>query len=253
LISLKHLRITVRKGKAHPKFADAETRKELSKARDLYEDSLGIKMSEFSDEAVRLCFSDRKAAESALSVLARFYAFRSRSLGVLLGEEKTRDLSEMEIEGCVSLRLKFFEFLSTDHSGFMSSEARESLLAEFAGGIGVTGGQLEEALWLDEDDSKVLERVGETSSPDLHAVYNLEVLSAILCNSYELRLGPISDGGTVKFIFKNLRFHGLLFRTSSTDDGFVFQVDGPMGLFGRANKFGYRMAMATGWPCCSTG
>lgn len=243
LVSLKNIRISIRKGKAYPKFSDAEMELELSKARDCFEKNLGMKFHEFDNQEVKRCFSDAKTAEAAISMLGRFYSFRTRTLNDLLGEEEVKRLSKMGINSCMDLRLRFFEFLALDHSGFMSSESRLPLLQEFADRIEMAESQLDDALWLDEDDNKILSRRVDTPPKNLGAVFSLEILSTILCNSYLLRLGPVEDGSSVKFIFRNLKFYGLLFQVVRGDDGFIFEVEGPLDISGKASKFGYRLAI----------
>ncbi len=235
--------LTIRKGKAYLRFADEELGEGLTKARGFYERHIGCRLADFSIEEVEGCFSDRKVGGAGISVLGRFYSFRSRGLDDLLDGRETTRLSAAGIENCMDLRLRFFEFLSLNHSGFMSSESRERLLEEFSDELGLRPERLAEALWLDEEDNKVLVRLVDAPPERLHAVYNFEILATILSNSYALRVGPVRDGATVKFIFRNLRFYGLLFNLTESDEGYVFEVIGPLNIFGKASKFGYRMAI----------
>jgi len=243
LVSLKHVRLSVRKGKVHPKFCDPDLELKLSRARDLLEEKLGVRLGEFNEEGVRAIFSDAKAAEIALAVLMRFYSFQSPSMADIFGKGDLDRLSMMEIRNPMDLRLRFFEYLSTHHSGFMSSESRPLLLREFADHLEIDPARLEEALWLDEEDQRILARKVDHAPTDLAAVYNFEILATLLANSYSLRIGPLEEGSPTKFVFRNLKLYGLLFETLLADDGFVFEVDGPLTIFGKASKFGYRMAI----------
>jgi len=241
LVSLKDVGMSIRKGKAYPRFCDANTDVELSRARECFERNLGRNPTEFNEDELRHCFSDAKLAEAGVSTLGRFYTFRSRTLNDLLGEHEAQRLAQAGIDGPMELRLRFFEFLSGRHSGFMSSESREWVLREFAQQVELGLDKLEEALWLDEDDHRVLTRTVDAPPGNLGQVLNMEILSAILCSSYTMRLGPVAEGSSLKFVFRNLRFYGLLYRIVRTEDGFIFEVDGPLNIFGRPQRLGYRM------------
>jgi len=241
LVSLKDVRMSIRKGKAYPRFCDAGTEVELARARECFERNQGRNLTEFNEDELRHCFSDAKLAEAGISTLGRFYSFRSRTLNDLLGEQEAQRLAQAGIDGPMELRLRFFEFLSGRHSGFMSSESREWVLREFAEQFELGPDKLEEALWLDEDDHRVLTRVVGAPPENLGQVLNVEILSAILCSSYTMRLGPVAEGSSLKFVFRNLRFYGLLYRIVRTEDGLIFEVDGPLNIFGRPQRLGYRM------------
>jgi predicted nuclease of restriction endonuclease-like RecB superfamily len=144
----------------------------------------------------------------------------------------------------MEIRLAFFEHLSRNHSGFMSSESREQLLGDFAAEVGLAGDLLDQVMWLDEEDNRVLLRLVEEPPGRLAGAYNLEVLSTILCNSYGMAIGPVVDGFLVKFIFRSLKLQGLSFYPSMDEEGaIIFRVDGPLTLFGKSSKFGYRMCL----------
>lgn len=243
MVSPNRLRMSIRKGVAHPKFSDEEMEAELLAARDWYEKKLGTRLCDFDEEELESLFSDSKVGELSISMLKRFFSFRSRDLDDILERDRLSELSRLGIKNSMELRLRFFEHLSLNHSGFMSSESRETMLEEFAGDIGLAREILEEALWLDEEDNKVLVRLAELSPDDLGAVYNLEVISTILCSSYSLTIGPINDGSVTRFVFRNLRLYGLLFSIISEEGGVCFQVEGPLSIYGKASKFGYRLAL----------
>jgi len=242
LASLKDFKIRIRKGKAQPKFADDALEGELQKAAEIYERNLGKRKGQFDEEEVADCFSESKAGSVGKSILGRYYTFETVTLDDFLGE-KMDAIERMGVTDCVGLRLAFFQFLSTEHSGFMSSESRGQLLEDFGARMGLSGDRLDEALWLDDDDNRVLERRREVP-PKLAPVYNFEMLSAMMANSHLLRLGPLERGSSVKFVFKNLKFYGLFHRVENSDRGFVFEIDGPLKIYGKISaKFGYKMAI----------
>ncbi len=179
-----------------------------------------------------------------MSVLGRYYSFKAPSLSVIVGRECLSRLSSRGIDSPMEMRLAFFEHLSTNHSGFMSSESRAQLLEDFAQEIGLSGDLLDQAMWLDEEDNKVLVRSVEEPPGRLAAAYNLEMLSTILCNSYGMVIGPINNGFLVKFVFRSLKLQGLSFDPSMDEEGRItFRIDGPLSLFGKSGKFGYRMCL----------
>jgi len=243
LVSLRDLKMSVRKGKAYPTFCDTSTQVDLLRAKQYLESKLGRRVAEFDEDSLRRCFSDPKVAQAGISTLYRFYSFRSRTLNELLGDQEAERLARAGITSPMELRFKFFEFLSCRHSGFMSSESREMVLCEFAEEIGLGVDKLQEALWLDEEDSRVLSKTVDVPTESLGGVLNTEILSAMLCSSYLMRLGPVKEGSSLKFIFRNLKFYGLLYSVVRTDDGFTFQVDGPLDIVGRPHRLGYRMAI----------
>ena len=81
----------------------------------------------------------------------------------------------------------------------------------------------------------------EAPPESLGRVLNMEMVAAMLCSSYLMRLGPVAEGSSLKFVFRNLRFYGLLYRIERTQDGLIFEVDGPLNIFGRPQRLGYRM------------
>jgi predicted nuclease of restriction endonuclease-like RecB superfamily len=235
--------MSVRKGVAHPKYADEAMTRELSEASDWYERMIDTKFSDYDEEEIKSLFSDSKVATLGISVFSRFYSFRARNLDDLLDQSQLAVLSEMGIANCMDLRLRFFEHLSLDHSGFLSSESRDFMMGEFAEEMGLSKDVLEDALWLDEEDNRVLVRLTESRPQDPGGMYNFEVLSTILCSSYSLRIGPIIDGSLTRFVFRNLRLYGLLFNILSSEGGVVFHVEGPLTIYGKSSKFGYRLAL----------
>jgi predicted nuclease of restriction endonuclease-like RecB superfamily len=243
-VSLNRLKMSIRKGKAHPEYANEEIEGELLRARSLLEERLGSRLENFDEEDVTEAFSDRKRAETGMSVLKRYYLFRSPSLSEVVGRENLSRLSAKGMDSPMEIRLAFFEHLSRDHSGFMSSESRDKLLEDFAAEIGLAGDILEQTMWLDEEDNRVLTRSVDGPPGDLAGAYNLEILSTILCNSYGMSIGPVNDGFLVKFIFRSLKLQGLSFDPSMDEEGgIVFRVDGPLALFGKSGKFGYRICL----------
>ncbi len=232
--------MSIRKGRAHPAFADDGTEMEMARARDLFESQLGSRRGDVDEQEFRRCFSNPKTAEIGLSVLTRYYSFRSHELNEVLEDSVLQSLSRAGINDCMELRLRLYEFLTERYSGFMSTEERGRALAEFAARLGLDAVSLEQALWLDEGDSRALVRLSDAPPDSLKGAYNLEVLSAILCNSQAATLGPIGQGLPAKFAFRALRLYGLFYRLVKAEGGLVFEVDGPLGLFGRASKFGYR-------------
>ncbi len=242
MVSLNSFKITIRKGKAYPKFASAELESELQKAREIYEKNLGSKEKNFDESEIDECFSRSKTSDAAKLVLGRYYSFNRKGLTDLFDEKSMQRLSKMGISNCTDLRLRFFKFLSHDHSGFMSSEAREDLIHQFANKIEVDDRELDQALWMDEKDNRILERVGDPPE-DLGSSYNFEMLSNILANSFSLQLGPVKRPSSARFIYRNVKFYGLIHETGSGEDGFEFLVPGPLELFDKkSSKFGYRMS-----------
>jgi predicted nuclease of restriction endonuclease-like RecB superfamily len=213
-------------------------------ARSLFEKRLGSRLGEFEEEEIAEVFSNRKRADTGMSVLGRYYLFRSPDLGEVVGKDRLSHLAARQIASPMEIRLAFFEYLSVNHSGFMSSESRDQLLQDFAAEIGLTGDQVDRAMWLDEEDNKVLTRSVEEPPGNLPGAYNLEILSTILCNSYGMAIGPVTDGFLVKFVFRSLKLQGLPYDPSMDEEGGItFRVDGPLSLFGKTGKFGYRMCL----------
>jgi predicted nuclease of restriction endonuclease-like RecB superfamily len=243
LVSLTKLKMSVRKGRAYPKFADEELAAALEESRNRYEESIGTKLGEFDGDEILSLFPDRKTGETAASVMGRFYSFRTRRIEELLTEEEYMRLQRNGIETSMDVRLRLFQYLSERHSGFMSSESREELLSDFGEEISLPAERLEESLWLDDDDDKVLVRLVDEPPADLAAAYDMEIFSTILMNSYSLTLGPVRDGAVVKFIFRGLRLYGLLFEARSSEEGLEFTVEGPLTLFRKPSKFGFRLAI----------
>ena len=242
MVSLRSFRIQVRKGRAYPTYLTPSSEAEFQRAVDYYEERIGRPASAFDEEEVKNCFSDSKIIEACMAVLSRYYSFKSPTLEDLLGPHFER-LKKQGISSCVELRLRFFEYLSAEHDGFMDSASRREILEKFASTIGLSAEILEDALWIDEEENKTLCRQVDQRPKDLFAVFNLEMLSTIMSNCFWVELGPLEDGSLVKFAFRNAKFYGLLFETHSADDGISFKVFGPLEIFHRPNRYGYRIML----------
>ena len=242
MVSLNSFRIQVRKGKAYPSFLTPSAEDAFQGAVDYYEERTGRPASEFDLDEAKSRFSDSKTVEASLTVLSRYYSFQTQTLSDLLGPQYDR-LRNEGISSCVDLRLRFFEHISARYGGFMESGNRREILQEFASALGLSPDTLEKALWLDDDENKILCRLVDSRPKNLFAVFNLELLSAILNNSFWMEIGPLSNGGLVKFVFRNAKFYGLLFDIGGDDEGISFKIYGPLEIFHRANRHGYRIML----------
>ncbi|MBM3200319.1 DUF790 family protein [Candidatus Woesearchaeota archaeon] len=235
MISIKHLKRSIRGGKISPHFlepSDKETREKALKLVEYYDSLLGRKYSEFSEEKMIEIIGDYKLARAFQSVLNSFYSFKTIPFNeaVTLDNDAMRSYSD--------LRLFVFRLLE---KGFCQNmEEKEKVYEEASQKLGA-GIDFDNILWLDHPDNRVLHKEKSFHIDGLIRLYNAEALTTVFLNSVEVSFKLRFFDKKIFWICKQNR---LLFDISKSEEGYDLKVFGPVELFGKPAKYGYRISHA---------
>lgn len=139
-----------------------------------------------------------------------------------------------------------------------AAEARKRLRAEapraafdrnaVLGAVGKELGLEPEAvalsLFADLKDENRLLAFDDISAPRLIERYNVALAQSVLLRSV-LVTAEVRGERPVRYrqLFRQLKFHRLLYRVEGNmEQGYIFQIDGPLSLFSATNKYGLQMA-----------
>jgi predicted nuclease of restriction endonuclease-like RecB superfamily len=127
-------------------------------------------------------------------------------------------------EGITSLselRVFLFNKINEDEAGFLSSENKQQYLEKITDFFAVNMKELEELLWLDDEDNQVLVRV-ENQSPterEIVSTYNWHALDTLVKNSLNITFQVTDATGTfAKRLHWFCKRYGLFYDMSYTDE-----------------------------------
>jgi predicted nuclease of restriction endonuclease-like RecB superfamily len=129
--------------------------------------------------------------------------------------------------------------------GKRSPFRREAILSEAAGQLGLEPERVDAALFADLKDENRLLKFDDLTAQRLIDRYNVALAQAVLLRSVLVRAEVKNEApGRYRRLFQQLKFHRLLYRVEGTmEQGYSFQIDGPMSLFAATNKYGLQMAL----------
>lgn len=122
---------------------------------------------------------------------------------------------------------------------------RETVLQAVADELALEPGQVAASLFADLKDENRLLRFDDLDARRLIERYNVALAQAVLLRSV-LVTAEVRRERPARYrqLFRHLKFHRLLYRVDGTmDDGYTFQIDGPLSLFSATNKYGLQMAL----------
>jgi predicted nuclease of restriction endonuclease-like RecB superfamily len=232
MIPANYLKKTFSKGKIIP-YLLKEKDPANPRIRELaayYERMLGKRYSDFDSEKPIMIMEDFKLARSVESCFSRYYFWKSPEFRDALSSKEISILAERKIESYQDLRL-FVYSLAKD--GFASE--KEKIIRKAEKELCISG--LNELLWLDYEQSRILIKIREFDLKDFIAYYNKEVLETMFNNTERVRItSPAFDK---RLIFLCREF-GLVYEIER-DAGFTYHVSGPVEMFGKPGKYGYRI------------
>jgi uncharacterized protein len=122
---------------------------------------------------------------------------------------------------------------------------RENALERAGLELDMPAEKVEAALFADLKDENRMLSFKDVSAKKLVERYNVALAQAVLLRSVRIDLELKAETpARYRQIFRWLKFHRLLYNVGgSTEDGFVFHVDGPLSLFSATNRYGFQIAL----------
>ena len=109
--------------------------------------------------------------------------------------------------------------------------------------LGSTPKEIEQGLYADLKDEQILQAIPLPDPQTLLNRYNTALIQAILLKASHLRLELTNpDPKYVRQLMRYLKFHQLMYRSTRTDKGFRFEVDGPQSLLKLSTRYGLQLA-----------
>jgi predicted nuclease of restriction endonuclease-like RecB superfamily len=155
----------------------------------------GLKREYLDRNEIIEIFEDYKIGSCILQVLRRYYEFQTPTFDTF------KSASNFSREGITSpseLRVFLFNQINEDETGFLSGENKQSYLERIATFFAVSMKELEELLWIDDEDNQILVRV-ETQPPTKDEIirsYNWNVLDTLTKNSLSIKFQVKDASGT---------------------------------------------------------
>lgn len=235
MIPLNYFKAEVRKSVLAPFFLDssASVLAGVAELAKHFESLLGIKYSDFNEEKPVELVSDYRLAKSFQYVLNKyFFAFRTVPFDESVGELKT--VSELgKIKSYFDLRLFVFGLLE---KGFTKNRRKVYERAEKELGASL---DFDTVLWLDHPGNRVLVKIRDFDTGLFVSLYNLEVFETLFASSTTVSFKLKNFDKKIFWICKRNR---LLFDIWKENDWFILKIFGPIELFGKSTKYGYRIA-----------
>ncbi|MFX1259281.1 MAG: DUF790 family protein, partial [Promethearchaeota archaeon] len=156
-----------------------------------------------------------------------------RGLSVLL--ERNCDFGTNVPLDCVKVR----NFLFERGLAFNNTE-RNQIIKQACNYFNTSKKKIEEALFSDLLDEKILIKLHPISALDLIKRYNLSLTQTLLFNALEL---IISVEGNFQQIFRQINYLGLMYEVEKDElNNFLIKITGPSSLFKRTKKYGLSFA-----------
>ena len=122
---------------------------------------------------------------------------------------------------------------------------RDVVLGAVARELGVEPETIAAALFADLKDENRLLKFEDLSAQRLVDRYNVALAQAVLLRSIKVTAEVRGEKpARYRQLFRQLKFHRLLYRVEgSMEEGYIFQIDGPLSLFSATSKYGLQMAL----------
>lgn len=225
--------MTVRKGKAHPRFLDLDDAERLALAEalvDAFRRHVGLRRIELEEELKDLL------GDGTAFLLHRGLAkllFDRCELEVRSGRDP-EELRRSAFEGAAR-RFRAVDTVAPD---------LESIAAEVASELQLDPADLSRGLYADLKEERVIASFDAPSPGELLRRYNVALAQAVLLRASELTIALEGESlGRYRALFRSIRFHQLMHRLEGDGRaGWRIVLDGPLSLFDSAQKYGLQMA-----------
>lgn len=229
---------TAKNGRICPIYLDRDSEKWLEVARSLlyiFRDGVGMTRGEIEAEIDEL-------VGEGLATLAH------RGLAKVL-----EDRAEFEVVADVppeTVRAKVFTAAADERRRLLAQDRhatfnRALVLDAVSKELGVEPEVVASSLFADLKDENRLLKFEDLSEQRLIERYNVALAQAVLLRSV-LVTAEVRNERPARYrqLFRQLKFHRLLYRVEGNmDQGYTFQIDGPLSLFSATNKYGLQMAL----------
>ncbi len=163
------------------------------------------------------------------------------------------DRAEFEVVSEVApetLREKVFAAAAEERKARLAATPRrafdrDAVLGAVGVELGLAPEKISEGLFADLKDENCLLRFEDLSAQRLIDRYNVALAQAVLLRSVTVRAEVRGEKpARYRQLFRQLKFHRLLYRVvGDMNEGYVFQLDGPLNLFSATNRYGLQMAL----------
>ncbi|MEM4311647.1 MAG: DUF790 family protein [Nitrososphaerales archaeon] len=124
--------------------------------------------------------------------------------------------------------------------GVLTIEERERVIEDKARELGIEKGELENLLWSDLEEEKVLKSFFHITPEDLIKSYNLSLTQTLLFHSIRTKFTVSSNW---KEIMRRIKHLGLMYEINYEDNNIPYcYVDGPLSIFEMNERYGASMA-----------
>lgn len=122
---------------------------------------------------------------------------------------------------------------------------RGAVLAEVAGGAGLSVQAIEDGLFADLKQHQKLQAFDAIEAGPLLDGFAIEQAKAVLLRATKLTVDvDFDDAGAARQFFRKLKFRRLLYRMARRPDGrYHLEIDGPFGLFESSKRYGLQLAL----------
>ena len=218
------LRVTIRKGKIHPKFARI-TQENIEIANELIEifkSSIGKKKEElsFKIDEIENSYRDVKFIRGLETLLLRKCEFAIKSR---ISPAHARELVFKEAGNKIPT----------------TKEERRKILKKVADELGITIAELDNSLFADLEDEQILMKFSEITPEFLLKLYNLSLAQTLLFKAADLE---IYTEGNFKQLLRSIKFLGLMYFCEKRDGKTIINVEGPLSLLKLTEKYGTSLA-----------
>ena len=130
-------------------------------------------------------------------------------------------------------------------AGHRAPFRRDVVLDAVARELGVEPETIAATLFADLKDENRLLQFEDLSAQRLVDRYNVALAQAVLLRSIKVTAEVRGEKpARYRQLFRQLKFHRLLYRVEgSMEEGYIFQIDGPLSLFSATSKYGLQMAL----------
>ncbi len=223
------LRIRTKKGMISPLFCSENEFQLATRIIKVFEEALertekkGVLLERITEYE---CKNDYKLVRGLYTLLERRCLFKSIS-----------NLSSIFVRKTV--------FEEASKKGFALTDfERNNILSSAAGRIGVTAGEVDEALWSDLDENMILTKFDSINANDLVACYNLSLFQTLLFNCTKLEF-YVFGGINWKRVLRNVKWFGLIYyleQPTAESEQLTCSLDGPLSLFRLTDRYGTSIA-----------
>ena len=230
-ISFRSIRIDS-KSYEIPLFMDTGQQDAINEILENFEQSIGLKESDFDSSFIFDVFSDSKIAKGLYFVLTKYFY-------------DIKGLEKSDLQSYL-LRIKLFELMEKSDFSWASNRQQNQLISELAESENLSSLDITERLFADfSENFKVTRRAQEKPGVDLvMTYYNTEILKFLFSKSYSVTFllqNYISKGNFVKNLIRNCKFLGLeldlVVEESDNVKNLLVTLLGPNELVGRNIKY----------------